>query len=486
MLMIYVKAEANMRPGDGSTDDTAAINQAIQDGNRCMKGCDSSTTTPAVVYFPAGTYLVSKPIVAIYYTQLIGDAVTPPTIKAAASFSGMAVIDSDPYEDDGSNWYTNQNNFFRAVRNFVIDLTATPQGTGVHWQVAQATSLQNIVFEMGTTQSQGIFMDNGSGGFMSDLTFNGGRLGAFLGNQQFTTRNWKFNGVQTAILMNWNWGWTFKSLSINNCGLGINMTASTKGAQNVGSIVVLDSTIQNTPIGIQTIYSANSSPKTGGTLILDNLKTTNVPTIVGCLSGSVNLAGSSGVMTVDSWGQGRAYSGAKGVQTQSYLSPKRTKPAALLDNAGNIVERSKPMYSDKPSSAFISARTAGAKGDGVTDDTAALQKLITSQANTGNVVFIDHGVYLLSDTLKIPAGTKIVGEAWSVLMSTGPKFASAANPKVVVQVGSAGQTGGVEMQDMILQTQGTQPGAILLEWNLADPAGQQGNTHPPIPYTNKC
>lgn len=38
------------------------------------------------------TYLVSAPIIAYYYTQLIGDAKSPPTLLAAASFSGMAVI----------------------------------------------------------------------------------------------------------------------------------------------------------------------------------------------------------------------------------------------------------------------------------------------------------------------------------------------------------------------------------------------------------
>jgi hypothetical protein len=48
-------------------------------------------------------------------------------------------------------------------------------------------------------------MDNGSGGFMTDLTFNGGKYGAFFGNQQFTTRNMTFNNCQTAIFMNWNW-----------------------------------------------------------------------------------------------------------------------------------------------------------------------------------------------------------------------------------------------------------------------------------------
>jgi len=67
---------------------------------------------------------------------------------------------------------TNQNNFFRVCANFVIDLTAMPfnVGAGIHWQVAQATSLQRITFNMRTdggdaNAQQGIFMDNGSGTF---------------------------------------------------------------------------------------------------------------------------------------------------------------------------------------------------------------------------------------------------------------------------------------------------------------------------------
>lgn len=48
----------------------------------------------------------------------------------------MAVIDSNPYGPNGENWFTNQNNFFRQVRNFEIDLTRTPYNsatTGIHW-----------------------------------------------------------------------------------------------------------------------------------------------------------------------------------------------------------------------------------------------------------------------------------------------------------------------------------------------------------------
>ena len=98
-------------------------------------------------------------------------------------------------------------------------------------------------------KQQGIFMDNGSGGWMSDLTFNGGRYGAFLGNQQFTTRNLKFNNVQTAIFMNWNWLWNFKSITVSNCGIGIDMSNS-PADQSVGSVIVQDSSFPGTPKAI--------------------------------------------------------------------------------------------------------------------------------------------------------------------------------------------------------------------------------------------
>src|SRR5690349_5046180 len=82
--------------------------------------------------------------------------------------------------------YLNTANFMRSIRNFKIDLRIAPAGTylaGIHWQVAQASSLENIEFYMrynsdtpGNTQ-QGIYMENGSGGFLADLTFVGGNFG---------------------------------------------------------------------------------------------------------------------------------------------------------------------------------------------------------------------------------------------------------------------------------------------------------------------
>ena len=199
--------------GDGVTDDTGAISNAISAGGRCGQNCASSTTTPAVVYFPAGTYIVSTPIFDYYYTMLVGNPNSVPTIKASANFNngnGGWVLDADPYFTSNLNWGST-NVFMRQIRNINIDTTAVPAGvsiSGVHWPTAQATSLQNMVFTMNSgsgTKHQGVFCESGSAGFMTDLTFNGGNIGLAIGNQQFTIRGLTFNNVVTAISHYWDW-----------------------------------------------------------------------------------------------------------------------------------------------------------------------------------------------------------------------------------------------------------------------------------------
>lgn len=155
------------------TDDTAAINLAISSGGRCGPGsCNSSTTTPALVYFPPGDYLVSSSIKNYYDTQIIGNPNCLPTLLASSNLTGF-VIDSSGF---GAT-----NTFFRQIRNFVFDTTNVPPEvgiTGIFWPTAQATRLQNLVFKMSEaagTQHQGVFISEGSGGMLNDLVAYGGR-----------------------------------------------------------------------------------------------------------------------------------------------------------------------------------------------------------------------------------------------------------------------------------------------------------------------
>ncbi|KAG6886032.1 hypothetical protein C0993_005216 [Termitomyces sp. T159_Od127] len=419
--------------------------------------------TPALV-----TYLVSAPIVAYYYTQLIGDAKNPPTLLASASFSGMAVIDADPYipGGGGAQFYTNQNNFVPATDS---------QGTGIHWQVAQATSLMNIVFQMSTaadTAHQGIWMENGSGGFMGDLVFNGGKFGMWVGNQQFTVRNITVNNANTGIFSLWNWGWTFQGVHINNCQVGFDLATGgiTQETQSTGAQAIIDATVANTPIFVRTSQASNG--KLGGSIVLNNAELTNVPTAVGVVGGAVVLAG--GTTTISSWGQGNIYHGTSSTSafTQGNIHAAN-KPSVLLDGSGNIFGKTHPQYASYALSQFVSVRDNGAKGDGKTDDTAALNAIFTKYAGC-KFIFFDAGTYIVTSTLTIPAGAQIVGEAWSVIAGSGSVFQDQANPQVVVRAGDTNSQGILEISDIVFTTVGPTPGAIVLEWNVRQPSGQNG------------
>ncbi len=489
--------------GDGVTDDTAAINAAVAAGNRCGSGCDSSTLTPAIVYFPAGTYMISAPIVLYYYTQVVGDATNLPVVRGLPKFFGIGLFDSDRYYAGGSNWYTNQNNFYRQIRNFVLDLTLMPpsySGHGIHWQVAQATSLQNIVFNMvvggESNKQQGIFMDNGSGGWMSDLIFNGGNICMFMGNQQFTVRNVTFNGCQTAIFQNWGWVWAYKHMEFNNCEVGLDISNG-GSTQTVGSVVLQDSTFRNVSQAIVTSWSNSSQPVSGGTLVVDNVDFTGSPLAISYPNGSLILAGGS---VVDSFVQGRAYTtyftteiidnktclepGANGVRIQRELAAP-PKPSSLIDSSGRFYERYKPQYEGVPVTSFVSVKSRGAAGDGVTDDTAVIQ-LIFDTATFDEVIYFDHGAYVVSDTIRVPKNIRMTGECWPMIMAHGTAFSDMNHPKPVWQVGVPGDVGRVEMSDMVFETIGPAPGAIMVEWNIKGTEPGAAGSLSTVPLRSSC
>lgn len=447
--------------GDGKTDDTAAINKAMSTGNRCGNNCGASTIKPAILYFPSGTYLISSSISAYYMTQMIGNANDPPIIKAAASFVGLGVISSDVYTGGNGGtdeWYINQNNFFRQLRNFVIDVrdATLTDIAGVHWQVAQATSIQNVVFYQSDAtgkQHRGLFAENGSGGFMSDVLFNGGSIGMSCGNQQFTVRNFEFSGCRTGINLLWDWGWTWKSLNFRNVDTAIRVNGTDTG----GSLILLDSSISDSTTGIQVTTPSKGSEQFKVTI--DNLELINVKTAVTHKSAGITLAGGSRV--IDSWTYGTVYDEAhpKGILSADRLSAVHPDDGLLMGVNG-YYERSKPQYEHLDANTFFNAHLA-AKGDGVSDDTFGLALMISIATSLARPLYIPFGSYIVTSTVRIPKGAIIVGECWAQIVAKGAYFSDAANPQVMVQVGEIGDVGSMEIQDVLFTVEGPTAGSTL-------------------------
>ncbi|PWY72268.1 pectin lyase-like protein [Aspergillus heteromorphus CBS 117.55] len=460
--------------GDGVSDDTAAINAAISDGGRCGQGCGSSTIYPAFVYFPSGTYLVSSSIIQYYNTEFYGNPFDYPTILAASSFVGLGVISSDVYVGEKEEWYINTNNFLRSIRNFKIDITRTNPTAyvcGIHWQVAQGTSLENIIFYMmqdGRTTQQGIYMENGSGGFLTNLTFVGGNFGAYLGNQQFTTTRLTFLNCKTAVQIHWDWAWTMQDLVISNCTDGIVMAGGAGSTgQGVGSLIVLDTVIASTKNGIVTSLLAENS----SSFLIQNSAFVAVETaILDRVKGQTLLAGGSRV-NVQSWGFGRV-AGASSNSTvyRGADVPAMNRSSSLTRNEGYLArsffQRQRPAYTDIGVRQIVDVKAAGAVGDGRNDDTAVLNSILARAASTSSVVFFPFGVYIIRDTLHVPVGSRIIGQAWAQIMATGARFQDERNPHVAVRVGNPGDTGIVEIQSMLFTVSGPTAGVVLVEWNV--------------------
>ncbi|KAK0458523.1 glycoside hydrolase family 55 protein, partial [Desarmillaria tabescens] len=292
---------------------------------------------------------------------------------------------------------------------------AKSQGTGIHWQVGQATSLFNIKFVMSSapdTAHQGIWMEDGSGGIISDLEFNGGKYGIWAGNQQFTVRNVVFNGVNTAVFASWNWGWTFQGVTINNCQVGFDLTTGgvATDSQTVGAEAIIDATVTQTEIFVYSSAASNGS--LDGSLVLKNIELTNVSVAVGAGDGDAVLLGSPlGIQTINSWVQGNVYTGS------------------IPD--GRFIQGDFD-YEDIPVSEFVSVKDLGAKGDG----RFAYMTTACQQCDS-KVIFFDAGVYII---------TTYIGEAWSEISGKGDYFSDIAEGHQA------------ELSQL--------PGAIILEWNV--------------------
>jgi len=288
-------------------------------------------------------------------------------------------------------------------------------------------------------------------------------------------RNLAFYNAATAINMLFDWGWTYESISINNCSVGLDMTSGGPTAQKVGSITFFDSSISDTPIGIKTAYDSTSQPPTAGSVILENVQLTNVPIAVQGNGGVTALQGTTGSTTIVAWGEGHSYTPNGPTTFQGNFQPPR-RPGSLTQG-GKYYQRSKPQYGNLPVTQFLSARDAGAKGDGITDDTKAVQNLIDQASRSGKVAFFDAGTYKVTTTIEVPAGIKIVGEAYPVIMSSGAFFNDMKKPQPVIQVGRNGEDGAaIEWSDMIISTQGAQAGAILIQYNLSTRGGTPSAT----------
>lgn len=435
--------------GDGQTDDTAAIQAALTTG----RSSGETTSNVMVVYLPPGNYMVSDTLPLYFYTHLVGNFQCRPTITLAASSAGFGsrkYLLEATWGDPG-----HVSNFYHQIHNLnVVIEDGNPGAVAVHWSVAQATSLRNLTIDVGTGD-MGYFSENGGGGFIGDVEIIGGNTGMMIGGQQWTIRNLTVrNAGSVGVNVIWNWVFAFLGLNITNCPTGITFTGSA-----TGSLALLDSSFTNVNLAIQTDF-----PATTRGLLLDRVLATNVPQITYGLPGNP-----AGAVFIPSWRQGPAYSNeAPLTGTQGVLPTVRpNKPIATQSRPWFGGPGSAPG-SGPVSGGVLNVWDVGAKGDGVADDTAAVQKAV----DQSDVVFFPFGTYLLSSTVTLRNNSVLVGEGLAVLMAKAgsPAFQNESNPTPMILT-PAGASTSVQFADLLFSAEGDVPGCTLLQWQSGPASG---------------
>ncbi|KAI1107370.1 glycoside hydrolase family 55 protein [Jackrogersella minutella] len=468
--------------GDGVTDDSEALQNAINAGNSyAQRNTNSLGTTgqPAVVYLPKGVYMIAEPIQFFVGMILMGDPINPPTIKAAGNFSGDFMI----YAKDPSQGATT--NFYVGMKNVVVDSTSYDKDknlTLVDWSVSQACQLANVQFNMAqeSTGHIGIAMpEGGSGLILEDSSFHGGVVGLKLDNQQYHLKSLIFDGCKTGISVQHLFMGHCQDCKFTHCGIGVDTSNPRDGVENLGTFIITDSDADNTAVLVNTAATNGSF----GSIVLENVQVgekSDSSTVT--ISGKVALKGS--VKQGESWVLGNAYTpnkSAKGIfQKGTTLSTQRA--ASLVDSSGSFYRFPPPTYQEYGVEHFVNVKQVPSHpvaGDGKADDTASLQAIINKYADC-KILFFPYGIYLVTDTLVFPPGSRVFGEAWSTISATGSKFINPGAPVPMVKVGKPGDVGVAQFSDMVFTVEDVLPGCTLLEVNMAgENPGDVGfwNTH---------
>ena len=300
------------------------------------------------------------------------------------------------------------------------------------------------------------------------MSITGGAVGIQNSNQQVNFKNIHFDQCTTGYAPTGGYAHLLQNVTFSTCGIGVDMT---KGGAP-GDVVLVD--VKSTNSGTAVVYhdSSNDSGPRNYQIVIQNLRHDTTNAIAVTSDGKTTLAAAP---SIDTWVWGNADPG----NYQSGTDYTTTRPDALLDGDKNYFTMDAPTYAGYSAEQILNVKNVTShpvKGDGQTDDSASLNAILAQAAENCQVAYFPYGVYVVKDTLAVPPGSRLTGEAFAVITGAGDKFKDASNPVPVVQVGNSalGTAGVAHISDMRFSVAEVLPGAIIMEVNMAGSPGDVG------------
>lgn len=433
-IAVYLTPDKFPVHGDGIADDSAALQQAIDQVE--------STTKQGIVFIPSGRYRITKTIYVWPAVRLIGYGPTRPVLVLGKNTPGfqqgigymvMFAGGRHPYTHGGPFPGTvppaevedaNPGTFYSAMSNVDFEIQdGNPAAVGIRFHVAQHCFLTHMDFHIGS----GLAALKDIGNEAEDLHFYGGQYGIITERPspgwQFTLLDSTFEGQSVAAIQEHEAGLTLDHDEFRNVPTAI---AIDPGYSD--ELWVKNSRFEDIS-GPAVIISNENNPRTE--INLRGIVCRHVPQFALFRESGKKVAGPGEMYRVQAFSHGLTIADLNA--PAKIETSFQTVPLTALPPAVSPVIRNLP-----PRDTWVNLHTLGAKGDGVTDDTAAIQRAIDEHAT----IYIPSGHYIVSDTLPLKPDTVLIGLHPSTtqfdLPDSTPGFQGVGNAKPLLETPKGG------------------------------------------------
>jgi len=458
--------------GDGKTDDSAAIQAAIDKA--------AADREEGIVFIPQGRYRVTRTIYVWPAVRVIGWGAKRPVFVLADNTPGFSNGVADmvifagfrlganassrperpgfrvPFPPPGSVppnpniADANPGTFYSAMSNIDFEIGKGNAGAvAIRFHGAQHDYLSHIDFNIGS----GLAGLNQVANEAEDLRFFGGRYGILAEKPspawQFTLIDSAFEGQREAAIREHEASLTLVNVSFRNVPVGIDIDsdysdwlwAKNTRFENVSKAAVIVSNEKSvyTQIGFENAVAS-------GTPVFARFRE------------SSKTLGSKGAYEVKAFNHGlilKAPGTLGETGTRWEVQPLTAMPAGLPPAI-----RSLP-----PTAQWVNVHSLGVKGDGKTDDTAALQRAVDSN----KVLYMPSGRYMVHDTIRLKPDTVLIGLHPSItqidLPDNTPGFAGLGAPKALLETPKGGDN---IVSGIGLFTGGINPRAVAALWQSGE------------------
>jgi hypothetical protein len=460
--------------GDGRADDSDAIQRALDQASGAGGG--------GVVFLPSGRYRISRTILIWPSVRLIGVGRTRPVLylgentpgfqkgvstmvaftgaprgDAARSEFGRSELPRVPFPPttivpfDPKIWDAHPSTFYSGMSNVDIEIGAgNPAAAGIRFRIAQHGFLSNIDFRLGSGFA-GIYM---AGNVVQNLRFYGGRYGIVTEKPSpawpFTVIDSTFEGQKSAAIREHEAQLTLVNVVMRDVPVGIEINRG-YGDWLWGKDVRFERVRQAAVV----ISNENNVYTQIG---FENALASDTPVFAKFRDSGRTVAGKGRIYRVKDFSHGLK------VPALGQLGQIATD--ADLETIGKLpAQRSRAIRPLPKVADWANARDLGAKGDGQTDDTAALQRAIDSH----RVLYLPLGIYKVTDTIRLRKDSVLIALHPSLtqlaLADNTPAYQGVGGPKALLQ---SAEGGDAIVSGLGLFTGGINPRATALLWSAGE------------------